>query len=801
MTLSRVISKAKHANLIKLLLHTLRRLIFEEILLALDLITKICVGSYHRHQSIYQIHFLASKALGNQYKNSLIRQLQEIAHLQLLGASNSMNALNCTGGRRNLPPLHRKTLKPSLTCGINPHCSLPDGEAKDGRASRNRKAKNYEYDPFNYDRTAMARDLLRGFIFNRKASLTTNEREYLEDLAVDGEENDLNNAMMVLSDEDLFFHPCRGHADKSVSSATADSSGFHNSQVSGELSSLNYSNDPDFVENTRMCGRANVDESQSYSVDDLVTVENRNPLNSDNKEEKEFLEDNVEIIESVNGAVILQDLKLQTNPLGENINFALRYPSPKDSSIDMEFVTPPESKQRSRSVPYTMPAKLGTSYRLRRVAERKESSVHSNMWKAHKQGLSLTLNASSQSIMDKSRNSSRIKQRLFNGKINRSLSPFIGERRNSINRGGENRSISRGNTSRGSAFSKQQDDSKSFLTNSLLSDTSSIGGMGEFRSGAISNNSFKMNTLGSSYAAETNDFTSLGAVKEGLSRNSSTSTLNSTRDHQMNSNLDDDPSALGIVSRPRRLSRDFLNYSQTSISALDLAINDQAPISIIMPETMPFGSRQDMSSKELPAMRLSESQRGDSMASFPSLNHGMPMGDSMISLSSLPPPRPSRQASEESFPSLQPSRNLFRDSSIVSTDSSVTLNSLSQSYILRQQKSNQVNFLKDPETTPRPGKKEIINWQNPEESETSPRHKAPMRPSRNPSPLVRPKIVQRAKSDSVLPPKHHRLNSVPAKAPIPPAHKAWTKMHVKKRSIDGKFSFPDFDILFQGALY
>lgn len=677
-----------------------------------------------------------------------------------------MNALNCAGASR--PPLSRRSLKSTITCGLDPTCSTAEKKKKNRGTARNDKYKKFQYDPFTYGSTAMARDLLRGFIFNRKDSLTTGERDYLEDLAEDGEENDLNKAMIVLSDEDLFFNPCRGELDKSGSTSAADSSLFEGAQLSGELSSLNFSKDQD-------CEKSTYEDEFSSCNGDTFAVEDRDPFNySNNMNEKKDLEDNVEIIESVNGAIILQDLKVQTDRHAEKLNYANKFDSPKHSINNMKFVTPSETKQRSRSVPHSMPTKLGTSYRLKRVAERKESAVHSNMWKAHKQGLSLTLNASSHSLMDMSRNSSRVKQKLFNGKINRSFSPFVGgHRRNVTSRGNSNRRSSQANSSRGSISSNQLGDFRSSTTNQSLSFNNSVA----------------------SLISDSTDFTSIGAIKEGTgmgSRKSSTSTLGSIRD-QADIDPNDYSSAGGFAPRSRRFYQDFFNSSQRSISALDLATNDPDP-SFIFPESMLSGPRQDISSQESPSKIFSEPHRGDSMTSFSSLHHGLPLGDSVTSFASSHQPHPLRQTSDGSIPSLQPASALWRESSITSTDSSVTLNSLGQSYILKKEISNQANIPEGPDTSPRYKRREMSNQSHsPEEPDTSPRHKAPMRPSRNPSPLVRPKAVQRAKSDGVLPPKQSRLNSASTKGlhvvPSLHLHKRWTKMHVKKRSVDGKLFF------------
>jgi hypothetical protein len=670
-----------------------------------------------------------------------------------------MQALNCAGAsRRDLPPLPKKSFN-SITCvGLKPGSCAAGKKKSKRRANRSGNTKEkFKYDPFTYDSAAMARDLLRGFIFNRKESLTTNERDYLEDLAEDGEENDLNKAMMVLSDDNLFFNPCQGAAVNTSGSTSSVNSAVYE-DLSADLSSLNYSGNEDLLEIARK-NSSSQSQTDLNLTDHSTLQEYRDPLNSNKTEED--MEGNVEIIESGNGAIILQDLKVESyRSTSETLS---KYESPQHSLNNSSFFTPSDS-MRSKSVPHTMPAKLGTSTRQRRVAERKESAVHSNMWKAHKQGLSLTLNASTHSLADisrnSSRNSSRIKQRHFNGKVKRSFSPFVGGNGGTPNR-------NKLHDSRATQSSYQSTSFNTSRRSERSEDISSHNFLGLDKSLLDS-------TFLDAQELETNS-----VVKDGKdSRASSSSTAASTWD-RAGSALNYDANSCGFPSTSRLYSQDFFNSSQSSIPALDLALNEPF-LPSTRSESRMSSRRQDHSSRVVPSQKL-ETHRDSSVSSIPSLRQGQPMGDSMNSILSLSRPHSVRQTSDVSLPSLVPSAGFLRESSITSNDSSVTLNSLNHSYVLTKPDSSII--IPDViNTSPRQRSKAPTTAPNSPESETSPRHKAPMRPSRNPSPLVRPKLEERSKSDGMLPPKQNRLSTSSSHL-----YKAWTKSQVKKRPVNGEF--------------
>lgn len=655
-----------------------------------------------------------------------------------------MNALNCGGTRPPLPNT-RKSLKSTFSCGAD-SSSSDHGQQKREKKSSKGSSKQFKYDPFSYDSTSMARDLLRGFIMTRKASLTHGEQGYLEGLADDGEEDDLNKAMKTLSDDVLFFNPCqRGptvHASTSDSTVSANSSLLNDEQCS-----LNYSNEPEesdsglFVDEN--CTNKD-DENKDYAG-------NGKSLLVTNKFNEDVVEDNVEIIESMNGAIILQDLKVQ--------NFHKRMKS--DKNKNNEARTPVDDNRRSRSVPQSVPEKLGTSHRVRRVAERKGSVVHSSMWKAHKQGLSLTLSNSSNSMLDMSRNSS-FRRNLFHGKINRSASPFLTQnRRNMKNRGrnsrNSSRTSSRGNASNGSISSDQYSATKyQSMSTSKLDKLEFVASDQLMYQNQQSDNSV------SSMVSDLPDYASVVAIKDDLG---SSSSLASTRDHNENPTHDNTMGSLEVPYSSRRHSHLLFNSSHSSIAGLDLAsyaINDSQH-SLIFPEMRAL-SRQNFLQESASKKWLDSSQ--DSVASFASLRHGQAMDNSTNSFSSLKKAPPIRQASDFSISSIQPAQTLCRESSGVSTESSVTLNSFNHSFLEKREMLNPGNF------SDRPG--------------TSPRHKAPMRPSRNPSPLVRPKLVDRSKSDGVLP-----LMKEQYVRPSRPLNQPFSKAQVKSRRIPGKIDVLD----------
>jgi len=279
-----------------------------------------------------------------------------------------MDAFNCarSKGKDQLPPLprgHVRSLKSALTCGI----ASGTNETKPTRSSNTPKM----YDPFNYDSASMTRDLFKGFIIRRRDSLTNRECSFLESLVEDAGEDDLNNAMMVLSDTDLFFHPNERMLDRSAS---------------------------------RLLGRDDSDRSFPFievgerrdewcSIVGASTSSSHLGANKENhliKRAEDTEELSVEIIASEDGAIILQDLENPVEQKPTKAKLGSDFESPTVTMNKKGFITPTGRKQRAISAPMSLPANLGTSHRIARVLERRESSVHQGMWKAHKQGLSLT---------------------------------------------------------------------------------------------------------------------------------------------------------------------------------------------------------------------------------------------------------------------------------------------------------------------------------------------------------------------------------------------------------------------------
>lgn len=269
-----------------------------------------------------------------------------------------MKAFSC-----GKPPLPQSSAKNSSTSKIKSTFSCGfDSSADEDRGGKATSRLQQLHDSFSYDSIALTRDLFRGFILRRKGSLTKQEHNFLESLVEDGEEEDLNNAMAVLSDKDLFFHPSTWKLKVPASN------------ILGCASSLD-----------------DLEESVENSPKSALSCDT-NTVND------------VEVFESNLGDVVVEDSTSNT----------------PNKYVDLNNITPiQKSHHRAQSEPLSdKKLRIGTPHRQARVRERRQSQVHSSLWKAHKQGFSLTPVSSFQYNKDgynpieiKRQTSSKLRQR------------------------------------------------------------------------------------------------------------------------------------------------------------------------------------------------------------------------------------------------------------------------------------------------------------------------------------------------------------------------------------------------------
>jgi len=518
-----------------------------------------------------------------------------------------MDAFNNCAGRSKekdqlvLPRGHGRSLKSALTCGI----TSGTNETKPTVASSNVPKM---HDPFNYDSASMTRDLFKGFILRRQDSLTIRECTFLESLVEDAGEDDLNNAMMALSDTELFFHPNERLLDRSAS-------GFLGRDDSDRQRRKD-----------ECCSIVGASTSSSH-----LGANKENTENHTIKRRVADTEDlSVEIIDSrAHGAIILQDLgnppvKQKPTKAKSEIDFE----SPTVTMNKKGLVTPAGRKQRRMS----LPANLGSSHRIsRRALERGESSVHQGMWKAHKQGISLTPQTPFQSTQNMNKTIS-FRHTLFTGQHSRTTSPF---------KGGHSPSTS-GAHSRGKSPSFGRLTSTSQLHSNLT----------------------QRNDLEASIS-------SLPSLHQDHHFNSSTASMISDTCSDFHSRQDyvhqmrDSMSTINTI--------ELFDASVSSIPGLDLATPIYDSNSFALPYYTP---------RESPSQRGSQ-MLGDSLSSFSALHRrGRSLGDSVTSFPSLHPSQPLRQTPNGSIPSIPLSRPLIRGLSHVSSasESSITLKSLHNVY-------------------------------------------------------------------------------------------------------------------------
>jgi hypothetical protein len=688
-----------------------------------------------------------------------------------------MNTFNCAKPLQEsgkLPPLPKRnsnhqspsSLKSTITsCGINSACPAQNQISRDN--ANGRKVNDFSNVPgisFPYDSVSLTRELFRGFILRARESLTVHERNFLEDLVEEGQEDDLNNAMLVLSDRNVFFHPKQWNLEQSASRFFGCPS-------------------PTSRDDT---DRSKGEKEEMMHRDECSTVSS--PAKSSFNKEN-FVECNVEVVNSEHGTVILEGNHHSSHSSvdgdGKNDSGTCENHGNKKSDftqLDMtNDLTPRKSNEmvtrtsksttttaatatiptnaiavttkyqngaylgspRSKSVPQSISSRLGTPHRRQRVEERKQSAVHSNMWKAHKQGLCLTPASSFQSVKDLNRILS-LKRRILSGQRGGSPHPIFGRRSRNGSRAGSR-------TSSPLKFADSPASAGSAVSRSLLlqrqqqpkyNHAESLSSLPSLR------HAHELISRGDSVVSDTDsespsvDGTSHNAV---FGNKMSSSTLGSDGVSERDLGL---PSSLKVsFSRLEYKESDYFDSSMSSIPGLDLAHSIHSgkfSMRRISPlQRASFKSKLTLeSSLEDDGLQSSgrsyqdldkESLKLDeSLRSFPSLHHGQSIDDSMRSIpTSIYPSKISEDASNISVSSLRCSRFFRRESSQWSRASSVTLNSLTEPYELDQVTSN-VSVT----------------------STSSLRHKAPIRPTRNPSPLVaRPKLVQRAMSDGVLPPR------------------------------------------------
>lgn len=626
-----------------------------------------------------------------------------------------MDAFNCAKplqSKNGLPPLprsSRRSLKSTVTCGI---ASTSPTQVDSKRLASTPKM----HDPFAYDSVALTRDLFRGFILQSKDSLTKQEHSFLEDLVEDGDEKDFNSAMTVLSDKQLFFHQKNWTFEESASRLL----GCAMSPLSRNDSD-SHLNDIDSIAIKNSLLDARVNDSPSS--------------NASSKENYQLREEHFEIVHTGHGAIILQDLEI---PAYSEKSRAKSDETQSESHQLQENIpaTPVQNNKRAisepRTAPAAVPARIGTPHRQRRVLERKQSLVHSSMWKAYNQGLSLTPNSSFQSSKDYS------KSILLNGQRSKTSSPYryIGTH----NRKGS-KAKSRGSTPsdmlRGSEISHSRALSKQM--SALNEPISSLHPQQKISSSL-------------QWAAESEaDALSVNADRQGgIFGRTSSSPLGS-----------DDMLANSSLSTHNLLNSSNEQPTGSFIPAFDLADSVHSYGSDTLP--IPLYSGCDS-----PSRRVSQSsfasfpslQRGhESSQSIPSLYHGQSLNESINSISSIHHSQSVRQVSRLSTTSSTSQYHLL-ESSQWSAASSVTLNSLENAHDLEKERSI------------------VSNGQA-----SSPRHEPPMRPTRSPSPKKsKPRLVKRAVSDGALPPRQSYTIEDKARHKMPNL----TQLNCRRKSIIGK---------------
>ena len=648
-----------------------------------------------------------------------------------------MDAFNCVKppqAKDGLPPLprgSRRSLKSTITCGITSTTPLQN-------ESKRLASPPVMHDPFAYNSVAMTRDLFRGFILQRKDSLTKQEHRFLENLVEDGEEDDFNSAMMVLSDRQLFFHRKNWGFEESASRllGCASMSPLSRNDSDSQL------NDIDITHKKQMSPGARGSGSPSSTTS--------------NKESHQD-EEHFEIVDTGHGAIILQDL--ERRPYSEKSRAKSDDATIESPQFQSDKVANPmRNHQRSISEPHTAQARIGTPHRQRRVAERKQSSVHSSMWKAYTQGLSLTPNSSFQSSKDYKKSLSLNKNQ-FKCQHNVTSSPYRYVSRHSRK---SSKAKIRGPTpfdslrgSESSALSKQ---------------------MSELRG---SDASIQKWNAGASWAATSDyDVPPVNAVRHdggysrplgsddilnrGMGANSSFKTDNLWSDKSTSSsipalNFADSIHSYGSDTLPKSIysgrqspSHRVSQSSLTSFPSLQRGYS--------------FGGSLSHNFHNLPSTQMSDNCN-ESSQSIPSLHHGKSLNESLNSNPSIHPPQPLRQVSSLSIASntLQLRR---RESGQWSAASSATLNSLEIAYDLEKEKSSTSNG-----------------------SLSSFRHSPPMRPTRSPSPYIsRPKLTRRSVSDGELPPRQSSIteDKTPKKMPSSTPPNFQTNILPRRKSIAGK---------------
>ena len=660
-----------------------------------------------------------------------------------------MEAFSCASAKAqsSLPPLPRRSsrsLKSAITCGIASTTPVQ-------KERTNLSAPQKMHDPYSYDSISMTRDLFRGFIIQRKDSLTTQEHNYLESLVEDGEEDDLNQAMLVLSDTQLFFNPRNWSFEKSAAGRLLGCASI--------MSPLS---------------RVASDPALDYFCDiSHISVDTGGESNKENPQE----EVNVEIIDTGYGAIILQDLETPTN--SENTKGKGDHHE-RHKSVDHSFFTPEEKSERVISDPQTAPARIGTPHRQQRVAERKQSAVHSYMWKAHKQGLSLTPASSFQSAKEYNKN-------FANGQRSGTSSPY-----RSIGRHSRKGSRVKGRGSVASTMRTSGSTQSTSLSKQLIAPGPAYNipwinhveqlDMNEVDSDAPSINAVRGKGITRMESSST--WASDEILDRGMIADSSFNTRHLWQSGHCDSSVSSTPAldlahsirslssdALGQDSPSRRISlssltsipslqrgysfSDSMQQSSNSLHRLPSRINLDGFDESLQESFLPLHQGQSLgeSTNSIPSIHLSQPVQG----------HHRDFGQSSVTLNayelnsipSIDTLQNERQQSNDSASS-RPSRGFHRDSSHCSAASLVTLNH----YELERDLSNTSN-------------------------ETSFRCNPPMRPTRSPSPSRRPKMVRRAVSDGILP-----LRRTSITPDIPVGYKVLTvpKVLPRRKSIAGKYA-------------
>lgn len=219
-------------------------------------------------------------------------------------------------------------------------------------------------------------DLFKGFLTWKRESLTRKEHAFLEKLAEEGQEEDLNRAMKVLCNNEIIF-PIQ--------------------KDTGQQAEIISRNDSAILGGRLIHTRKEIDSGERE--------ENAPSVTRSSSPEKETFVDGVELINSEHGVIIIQDA-ISDEPY-DNISSSSRRAQDEDGNcfetaepthkVDEEQIkTPTKSENRNGS-------SMGSQLRQRRVLERKGSFIHLNMWKAHRQGFSLTPSSSTIRSISKSR--------------------------------------------------------------------------------------------------------------------------------------------------------------------------------------------------------------------------------------------------------------------------------------------------------------------------------------------------------------------------------------------------------------